>query len=106
MARVKSDTADIIACVRITACLASRLRHPPSPELSQTERTGWHCMIHMTVRTVLENMRKPIAQYNMRRRAQLRDMRRRKRQMEIFVHMSVKKVWIHSPYVYLRYSRS
>ena len=97
-AKEKSETTDIIAWARTIASFALRLIHVPLP--SHAACIGWHCIIHMTLRIVFENKRKATAHCNGLKSVSLFGMRIKNKQIETFVHMSVEKVWIHSPYVY------
>jgi len=54
-------------------------------------------MIHMTVKTVLENIRNMTETCSGSIKGLEVGIRIRKRQMETLVHIRVAKVWIHSP---------
>lgn len=67
------------------------------PESSHAAWMGWHCMIHMTVKMVLEKSRNATAHCSGKRSALLLGNRIKNRHMETLVHIRVANVWIHSP---------
>ena len=74
------------------------MKHFPETVKSQVACTGIHCKIHKSVRIKLEIKSTMIAMNIGVRKTFVAGIRLKKKQMDIFVHIKVAKVWIHSPY--------